>query len=526
MKVRLNDLIVDMHRRQVMRGGDPVHLPDLSWRVLAALIEHAPETAGYDALAKAAWRQDNVSPDTMTQRIKLLRQALDDNPGAPAYVATDRGVGYRLVTPVEVINEKSSFLDKRTWALAAGACFLTLGIVVFIVTRTALAPINTPDPTISVVVSANDLVDRGFEYMARGSKDDNERALLLFDQAMVKDSNNLRGIIGQSFAHSHRATKFDYDTQSSRTAEDLARRALEIDAKAGKAWHALGFALDAQGRVGDALRAYEQAIAIDTNDSNAKSSAAYLLQIQGRFHEALLLEREILQQKKPSKFTFLQVASTLRLAGFDDAALAWLSRAETLTPDNILLTNLQAEFMLSSGDYADAERVSAPSAGDRRASLDVLYGEALLARGEITGALAAFEEAIRRDKNSANGTFQKAAVEILAFEKETTVEKHPLIASWRKDRNAGDQWPELSVAASFLFASGGDIEGVVTLLTDAHKLGYRDANRLHWSPFFKNVQSDPKFQKILQAMKEDVVTQRLLIENDPRLSNILWQGSN
>ena len=142
-------------------------------------------------------------------------------------------------------------------------------------------------------------------------------------------------LIGQSFAQSHRATKYDFGAQAALIAEALARKALALNVKNGGAWHALGFSLDAQGRIDEALRAYEQAIAINSDDHNAVSSAAYLLQVQGRLHEALVLEQSIMRKGKRSQFTFLQIASALHLAGFETASQKWLARAETLTPETL-----------------------------------------------------------------------------------------------------------------------------------------------------------------------------------------------
>jgi TolB-like protein len=44
-----------------------------------------------------------VSPETVSQRIKLLRDALDDDPRVPRYIAGLRGRGYQMVAAVEEI---------------------------------------------------------------------------------------------------------------------------------------------------------------------------------------------------------------------------------------------------------------------------------------------------------------------------------------------------------------------------------------------------------------------------------------
>ena len=520
-KYRVGDLLVDVAARQVTRDGEQISLSDLSWRVMKALLERAPATVGYDELATTAWQQTQVSPDTMTQRIKLLRRVLNDDPAAPRYIATERGVGYRLVADMALISEKPQPKSNQRLILI-GCAAAILAVTLLIVWQPDKT--NPPDqqPTdMTAAISADDLIESGLQYLSRGSYDDNERALSLFEQARAKDPNNAAAIVGLSFSHSHRATKYDFDVASSREAEALARQALTMEPEGARAWHALGFSLDGQGRVGEALRAYEQAIAIDPDDFGAISSAAYLLQVQGRLHEALLLENEILTRSKPTWFTPIQIASTLRLAGLDDAAQTWLSRAQTLTPNNILLAYTKTEFLLAQQNYDDAAATSRESASQGRASLKALYGEALLALGNAGDAQAAFDRALALDNNNINGAFEKAALEIFTSDKHAAIDDHPLIVGLRATREAGDQWPSMSVGGAYLYAAADDADGAASLLREAQRWGYRDARRLRASPFFSNIQNRPAFQSVLADIENDVDVQRSLIENDQRLEQML-----
>ncbi len=260
-KYRAGDLVIDMTKRCAIRDGEEISLSDLSWRVLSVLIKHAPETVGYEELAAGAWPQQQVSPDTMSQRIKLLRRSLDDDPKTPRYVATERGVGYRFVAEVEPITESAPSNQKRI-VLAVAATLAAMALL-FLWKPNREAVLVPQSPDITAAVSTADLIASGYQYLGRGSYEDNERALSLFEQAQEKDPNNVAAMIGQSFAHSHRETKYDFDRASSEKAKELARQALDLDPSNGRAWHALGFALDAQGDTEGALRAYEQAIAID-----------------------------------------------------------------------------------------------------------------------------------------------------------------------------------------------------------------------------------------------------------------------
>ena len=98
---RVADLLVDPGRNQVTRGGLEIALPRLSFDLLVALIRAAPDLVTQDELMSQVWPGLVVTPETVSQRAKLLRQSLGDNPREPRYVAGVRGRGYRLVAPVE-----------------------------------------------------------------------------------------------------------------------------------------------------------------------------------------------------------------------------------------------------------------------------------------------------------------------------------------------------------------------------------------------------------------------------------------
>ncbi len=97
---RVGDLVVDTGRATVLRDGQPVGLPKLTFDLLLALIEAAPRVVSHDELMHRVWPGLVVGPETVSQRVKLLRASLDDDPKAPRYVLGVRGRGYRLLPDV------------------------------------------------------------------------------------------------------------------------------------------------------------------------------------------------------------------------------------------------------------------------------------------------------------------------------------------------------------------------------------------------------------------------------------------
>jgi TolB-like protein/DNA-binding winged helix-turn-helix (wHTH) protein len=97
------DLRVDVGRQCVFRGQTDIALPNLSFRLLVALIQSAPNVLSNDRLMELVWPGQVVSPETVNKRAKLLRDALGDDVREPRYIAGVRSRGYRLIVPVQTV---------------------------------------------------------------------------------------------------------------------------------------------------------------------------------------------------------------------------------------------------------------------------------------------------------------------------------------------------------------------------------------------------------------------------------------
>ena len=525
MQYRFKDLIVDLDSGTVSRDGVDLGVSGLSWRVFASLIKRAPDIVTNDALAADAWRQAHVTSETIAQRIKLLRKALGDDPAAPTYIVTERGLGYRLAAKPEAEPKPAP----KTHRAPGKSVIPTISLPALAITIAALAGLAlvfTAFPrqqapagdNFGPLISGAELVQQGRVYLSRGSFNDNENALRLFQQALEQNPSNVDAKIGLSLALSHRSTKYDFATETAQEAEKLALEAVEAEPLNALGWEALGFAKDAQAEISEALKAYEQSIAIDATNVGSLSSAAYLLQIQGRLHEALLREQQALDLGDPSLFTYLQVASVLHLAGLDKSAAAWLDRAQTLTPDNLLLKDTQAALLLAAGEFEEALTLSTPAGeGDRRAALDIVHGEALFALGKPEEARAAFLRAREQDDNGFTGSFELAALDIVEGVDGAPENARALLETLREARAQGDEWPQMSVVAAYLLASSNQGAEALALLRDAFVRGYRDPGRLRHSPFLANIHGTPAFEALLTEIEAETARQRTLILNDPRL---------
>ena len=174
-KWRLLDLVVDTGTQTVVRGEEAIQLPKLSFQFLLELIRAAPNVLSNDVLMNSVWAGIFINPETVTQRAKLLRDSLGDDPADPRYFHVRRGVGYQLVATPERLDPAETVLPghlrrSRRWkAIAAGlAVFLTGGLGIAFYDRLAVHEVRSHSLRIAVLPFDNLSDSPADAYIAQG----------------------------------------------------------------------------------------------------------------------------------------------------------------------------------------------------------------------------------------------------------------------------------------------------------------------------------------------------------------------
>ncbi|MBV9509385.1 MAG: response regulator [Caulobacteraceae bacterium] len=96
--VRAGDITIDLVKRLVTRGGEPVRLSPREYDLLAKLAEGGGRVITHRQLLTAVWGPANAE-DVQYLRVFIghLRQKLEPDPAAPRHLVTEAGVGYRFV---------------------------------------------------------------------------------------------------------------------------------------------------------------------------------------------------------------------------------------------------------------------------------------------------------------------------------------------------------------------------------------------------------------------------------------------
>jgi DNA-binding winged helix-turn-helix (wHTH) protein len=92
---------LDPEDRRLTRGGEPVELNARYFDALLLMIATPGRLVSKDRFHDEVWRGIPVTDEALTQCIRTLRRALDDDAAAPKYIETVPRHGYRFIAQIE-----------------------------------------------------------------------------------------------------------------------------------------------------------------------------------------------------------------------------------------------------------------------------------------------------------------------------------------------------------------------------------------------------------------------------------------
>jgi len=90
-------LVFDNLTHTVTFGSNTLTLNPLSFRLLETLANYPEEILSVEQLISKVWQKTNVSPDTLKQRIFVLRKSIEEANVLGLTIQAIRGEGYRLI---------------------------------------------------------------------------------------------------------------------------------------------------------------------------------------------------------------------------------------------------------------------------------------------------------------------------------------------------------------------------------------------------------------------------------------------
>lgn len=210
------DFRVDVGKRLLLRGDEPVSLTPKVFDTLLVLIQHRDEVLTKERLMNLLWADSFVEESNLTQNIAVLRKALGESSKERKFILTVPGRGYRFVAAVREWNpdrtgnaepaisksvatprpvEASRGFDKRLLlAPIALALIVLAGFAAYrYITASETGQINS----IAVMPFLNEGSDPEVEYLADGMTDSLINSLIQLPNLSVKGRNSVFRYKGQ-----------------------------------------------------------------------------------------------------------------------------------------------------------------------------------------------------------------------------------------------------------------------------------------------------------------------------------------
>jgi two-component system response regulator RegX3 len=101
--LEVGDVRMELERHEASLRGEPLELTVKEYELLRMLLEHAGRVVKREQLIRDVWDTSWFgSTKTLDVHVSALRRKLGDDPGAPRYIRTVRGVGFRFASADEL----------------------------------------------------------------------------------------------------------------------------------------------------------------------------------------------------------------------------------------------------------------------------------------------------------------------------------------------------------------------------------------------------------------------------------------
>jgi DNA-binding response OmpR family regulator len=107
-------LLIDPERHEVCRGGEPVRLTPLEFKLLYYLMRHEGQVSTAQNILERVWGwEDESSSDAVKVAMSRLRRKIEPDPKQPRWLHTVAGVGYTFrpaQDPVALVPQRQGDL--------------------------------------------------------------------------------------------------------------------------------------------------------------------------------------------------------------------------------------------------------------------------------------------------------------------------------------------------------------------------------------------------------------------------------
>ena len=113
MRARFGRFVLDSETRQLVRGGEQIHVSPKAFDLLCLLVARRPTVVPKATVFSEIWPDSFVVEANLTVLVGEIRRALGDDAQSPRFIRTSHGVGYAFCGEVTEEAEESAVAGSR-----------------------------------------------------------------------------------------------------------------------------------------------------------------------------------------------------------------------------------------------------------------------------------------------------------------------------------------------------------------------------------------------------------------------------
>jgi TolB-like protein/Flp pilus assembly protein TadD len=362
---------------------------------------------------------------------------------------------------------------------------------------------------------------KGREHMRLFTRNENERAIQLFNSALKLDPRFALARASRSLALSQGIMSFVARPKSELdVALEEAEMAIALDTDLAEGHHARGWALEGFGRLREAAEEFKRAIEVNPNHAAATSELGYLSMQLGNLSQALHLAQEAVRLDPSFADHRWLVGEVYLWLGDFDESMNWTEQALDLHPDHPYARNNLVWLHLVRGDLELARSVvqQTLSLGETYSSL--LAGAVALFAGELEEAEAQLERANAVETGGADFAFPWLGHIYLQTDRRDVAVKllQPRVRELRNRITAGDErviWRyELAGIYAVLGNKAEAYEWLEEGVRRAPGFWILVGDLANRDPMWERLRGDERFQRLMRDFHAAVEKQRRQVQSE------------
>lgn len=510
MRYRFCDLTVDTETQDVYRGDEKLEVSGLNFRLLAFFMQCGTQTASFDEFVESVWAPTQVSNETVTQRVRLLRVALGDHQKKPRYIRSVRGTGYQLCAMPEEVLESTVTTETVSSPTRSFTRLLSISAGLIVCVTTAIVYLSgwKTDSKPKVTSLYDQRLARAQYFLKQREADDIERALALLAKIELDGKHDPQWLLAKSLSLSTKVCRFGAALTVADEAQALAGSAMSFAGFESQALTALAYNHDCRGETQKAINKYRQAIEHSSHSElEGYSALAYLLGETGYLAESLAMHKKLETEGNSDSFLYLQLSRNYALLQYNKLAMQYYRLSFDLYPENIFSNVAYPSFLFSQGLLEQSGQVlEIAETRAYHADLYLLKAEHYLLEGEPTLALNALNQATIA---KADFPFYRTLLLLNQPEPDTHALRVRLdeIATESLVQNQATTHLEAALINTQLV----DIDAAQKSLTEAIQAGFLDKGYLEHSRLLASLRELPSYNDMLMQLDELVAKQRALV---------------